>query len=336
MEQSRPPKDVHELLLTEDEESGAVKDEEILDVRRRGGPFFTPPVIVITAVVVLAVIALIIIFTNPLLREQFQALLAGELGTYKEALRKAEEERVREIENLTAHKYGSVTLFYSPRDARVTITERKFTLDCSKTKNDAELVQCLRGQFDYSQQPEERQIDNPSLHLDRSKKEIVEQLPLNDLPIQEASDDRKKVFRYEYKVVMEREGYYPRKFYITGDQSRPPLAESDIEMLYWIQRGPGFFTVDFRGADLMPTPETAKESYIKARKDLICLEREVEEKRKGGKKISDDAVYGVQLEILNRYGFKTFDEWNQIHQRLMEDKAFAEKLAKELKAHKCQ
>lgn len=332
----RDPKDVHELLLTEDEESGRARnDDDVVDVRRRGGPFFTPPVIVIAVVLALTAIGLVVIYSNPVLKEQFEALLAGELGTYKEQLRKAEEDRVREIENLTSNRYGSLTLFYSPRDARVTITERKFTLDCSSAGNDTVLIECLRGRMDYAQAPAEQQIDNPSLHIDRSKKEIVEQIPLNDIPIQEASEDRKKVFRYEYRIVMEREGYYPRMFYVTGDKDRPPLDERDTEVLYWSQRGPGIFAVDFRGADLMPKPETAKENYVKARLDLLCLSRDVERKRKEGKNISDDTVYGVQLEIVNRHGFKTFDEWNRIDAALREDAAFVTSLDKELKAHRC-
>ncbi len=330
------PKDVHDLLLTEDEESGRSRDEDVIDVRQRGGPFFTPPVIVITAVLALTAIGVLVIYSSPVLREQFEALLAGELGTYKEALRKAQEDRIREIENLTANRYGSLTLFYSPRDARVTITERKFTLDCSGAKDDPALIECLRGRMDYTQTPVEQQIDNPSLHLDRSKKEVVEQIPLNDIPIQEASEDRKKVFRYEYRIVMEREGYYPRVFYVTGDKDRPPLDEKDIEVLFWTQRGPGFYTVDFRGADLMPKPETARENYVKARLDLLCLSRDVDKKRKEGKKISDDTVYGVQLEILNRHGFKTFDEWNRIDAALREDGAFTASLEKQLKAHRCE
>lgn len=328
-------RDVHELLLTEDEEAGRRKAEpEVLDVRQKRGNFFTPPVIVTIVVLILSAIGLAIIYSVPTLREQFEHLLAGQLGAYKEQLRKMEEDRIREIESLTANKYGSLVLFYSPKDARVTITERKFTLDCSKAKDDVALIECLKGRIDYSQTPVERQIDNPSLHIDRSKREIVEQIPLNDIPIQEGSDDRKVVYRYEYQILIEREGYYPRTFYITGDKERPPIK--DVEMLYWTQRGPGFFTVDFQGADLMPTPETAKENYVKARKDLLCLDRDVEKKLKAGKKISEDTVYGVKLEILNRHGFKTFDEWNRIHDALSADKAFVERLNKELKAHRCE
>jgi hypothetical protein len=329
------PKGVYEFLLTEEEEAGKRNVEETIEDYREKRKFrFTPPVIVTIVVVVLSLIGLAIIYSSPVLREQFEALLAGELGTYKEQLRKAQEDRIREIERLSANKYGSVTLFYSPRDARVTIVERKFKLDCSKSKNDDELIECLRGKVDYSAEPEKKEIDNPSLHIDRSKKEIVEQIPLNDVPIQEASEDRKVVFRYEYLVTIEREGYYPRQFLFTADKERPALQ--DVETILWIERGPGVFIADFRGADLLPKPETAKDNYVKARKDLLCLMKDVEAKRKAGKNISDEAVSGVELEILNRYGFKTFDDWHRIDAEITKDKRFVQDLEKQLKTHTCQ
>ncbi|NOZ02229.1 MAG: hypothetical protein GXP54_10115 [Deltaproteobacteria bacterium] len=331
----KTPRDVHELLLSEEEESGrtVIDDEEVYDTRTKR-PFFTTPVIIIMVVALLTAIGLGVIYSDPILTEQFEALLAGELGEYKEQLRKAQEDRIREIENLTSNKYGSLTLFYSPRDAKVTITEKKFTMDCSHAKGETALLECLRGRMDYSQKPVERQVDNPSLHLDHEKKEIVESIPLNDIPIQEASEDRTIVYRYEYSILIEKEGYYPRTFYMTGDKDRPPLK--DVETLFWTQRGPGIFAVDFRGADLMPKPETAKENYMAARKDVLCVQREIEKKRKEGKKISDSTVEGIYLEVLNRHGFKTFGEWNRIDEALNADKEWAAKFNKELKKHKCE
>jgi len=329
------PKDVHQLLLSSEEEEGKGQlEEEVEDARAPKGPFFTPPVIVALVVVGLSLLGLIIIYSSPTLSEQFSAMLSGELGKYKEQLRKIREDKIREIESLTSNKYGSLALFYSPRDARVTITEAKYKLDCSKAKNEDEQLQCLRGRVDYSQTPEVREIDNPSLHLDRSKKEIVEQIPLNDIPIQEASEDRKQVFRYEYTIKIEADGYYPRTFFITGDKERPPVK--DVEMLFWEQKGPGVFMADFRGADLMPKPETAKENYKKARMDMVCIDKEVEAKRKAGKNISEDTVQGLYLELINRHGFKTFDEWNRIDSDLRKDEAFFKQLEKELAQAKSQ
>lgn len=328
-------KDVHDLLLTEDEEVGrAHRPEDIVDSRQRGGPFWTPPLIVTAVVLVLAAIGLGIIYASPNLREQFQAMMSGELGKYKDELRKAREDRIREVENLSANRYGALTLFYSPRDARVTITESKYKLDCSAATDEDALIQCLRKKIDYNQKPEVRTIDNPSLHL--KEREVVEQLPLNDIPIQESSEDRKQVYRYELAVVIERDGYFPRMFHIVGDKDRPPLNAKDTEVLYWDQKGPGVFMVDFRGADLFPKPETAKENYKKASLDITCVNREVEAKRKEGKKISDDTINGLNLEIINRHGFKTFEEWDMIDKELQKDEAFQKALKVELEKHVCK
>jgi len=331
-------KDVHELLLNEEEEEGRSRkgaDDEVLDARRSRGPFFTTPVIVTVIVVALAAIGLGIIYASPSLREQFEAMLSGELGKYKEELRKAREDRIREIESLSSNRYGAVTLFYSPRDAQVTITERKYKLDCSAAASDeTTLIDCLRKKLDYTQKPEERQIDNPSLHI--KGREIVEQLPLNDIPIQESSEDRKQIFRYELEVKIEREGYYPRTFQILGDKDRPAPVAKDMEILFWEQKGPGVYMVDFRGADLFPKPETAKDNYKKAREAIACVNREVEAKRKEGKKIADDTVRGLYLEIINRNGFKTFEEWDRIDAELNKDAKFQADLQEQISKATCK
>ncbi|MBM4395032.1 MAG: hypothetical protein FJ087_05020 [Deltaproteobacteria bacterium] len=329
---TKMPRDVHELLLSADEEEGKARDDDqVEDARQPRGPFFTTPVIVTCVVAALTAIGLIIIYSSPILSEQFSAMLSGELGKYKEQLRKVREDKIRDIENLTSNKYGSLALFYSPRDSKVTISESKYKLDCAKTADEDAQLACLRDRIDYAQAPERREIDNPSLHLDRAKKEVVEQIPLNDIPIQEASEDRKQIFRYEYTIKIDADGYYPRTFFITGDKERPQVR--DVELLFWEQKGPGVFMADFRGADLMPKPETAKENYKKARFDMACIDKEVDAKRKAGKNISEDTVQGLYLELINRHGFKTFDEWSRIESALRADAAFATQLEKEINAH---
>jgi hypothetical protein len=330
------PKDVHELLLNIDEEEGRthVADDVITDARRpKREKFFTVPAIVIMVVVALSAIGLAVIYSNAVLSEQFSAMLSGELGKYKEQLRKVREDKVREIESVTGNRYGSLTLFYSPRTARVTITEYKYKLDCSKFTNDDEQLNCLRKKVDYTQKPEQRQVDNPSLHL--VEKQVVEQIPLNDIPIQEASDDRKTLFRYDLTVVIEADGYYPRKFFLTGDKEHA-RNEEGWETLFWEQKGPQIWMTDFRGADLLPKPETARANYEKALKDWECIRREIENKRKAGKNVSADTESGLFIEILNRNGFKTFEEFNVIDVELRKDEKFAKSFDADLKGVECK
>ena len=75
--QEKLPRDVHELLLTGDEESGRTHGEEpILDARRpKREKFFTVPVIVIAVTVVLSLIGMGIIYASPVLSEQFSATI---------------------------------------------------------------------------------------------------------------------------------------------------------------------------------------------------------------------------------------------------------------------
>lgn len=331
------PKDVHDLLLNRDEESGRTHGEEpVIDARRpKREKFFTVPVIVITVSIVLSLIGIGIIYSSPVLSEQFSAMLSGELGKYKEQLRKVKEDKVREIESVSGNKYGALTLFYSPRDSRVTITEYKYKLDCSKAGGEDALLTCLKKKVDYTQKPEERQIDNPSLHLDKEKREVVEQIPLNDIPLQEGSDDRKILSRYEMTVVIEADGYFPRKFFLTTDKERG-RAEEGWETLFWEQKGPQVWMVDFRGADLLPKPETARANYMKALNDWECIKREIDTKRKSGKNVSSDTESGLFIEILNRNGFKTFEEFNVIDVELRKDEKFAKDFDAELKKVVCK
>jgi len=92
---------------------------------------------------------------------------------------------------------------------------------------------------------------------------------------------------------------------------------------------------DFRGADLLPKPETAKENFKKARLDMACIDRDVEAKKEEGKNVSEDAVRGAYNEILNKHGFKTFEEWDRIDVELRKDATWWKSLEDEIKAHKC-
>ena len=331
----RLPKDVHDLLLhREEEEARPVADGPVLDARRpKREKFFTIPVIVVMVTVALTALGLLVIYSSAGLREQFEAMLRGELGAYKEQMRKAKVEKVREIESVTGNRYGSLTLFYSPRDAKVTIVQRKYALDCTKAQGEDALLQCLKGKVDYSQTPVETQVDNPSLHLDRSKREVVEQIPLIDIPIQEGSDDRRTMYRYEMLITIEADGYHPRRFFLTADRERQ-MGEG-WETLYWEQKGPNVWMVNVQGADLLPKPETARANYQKALQDWECIRREIEAKRKAGKKVSEDTESGLFIEILNRNGFKTFEEFNVIDQELRKDEKFAREFDAELRKMTC-
>jgi hypothetical protein len=244
-------------------------------------------------------------------------------------------EFVGRVVELTNSQYGRLTLFYSPRNAQAFIKEFRYTQNCSRVDDETALLNCLWKAPDYSQTPERRDIDNPSLHLDRGRKEIIESILLNDIPIREASEDRKVVYHYEYEIRIEADGYHPLYFFITGDRQRPKNEEG-WQTLFWDQKGPGLFMADFQGADLRPTAETAKGNYRSALIAVECIRREIAAKRKEGKNITDDTVQGLYLELLNRNGFKTFEEFNLIDQELRKDEEVFGALQKEIAAAVCR
>ncbi len=291
--------------------------------------------ITIGAVVVLSVVGLGIVYASPNLRQQWNAFLAGDLSAYKNQIRKKQLDRIRQIEMLTSNDYGSLTLVYTPKDAQVHITQYKWVQDCSGAKGQKELLKCLEQPFDKTKaKPETKEIDNPSLHLDVSKKQILDSLPLNDLPVKESSDDRKTISHYEYLITIQREGYKPRKFYITNDAKRKPPVK-DAQLLVWVLRGPGLYMADFQGADLEPLPETAKDNYVKATIALYCVDKEIEKGRKAGNKYKQENIDAMKMEYLNKYGFKSPAQYQTVGTELMKDKDFAKELQKTLKNIDC-
>jgi len=330
--------DVDELLLPNDSKKQKGK---VADVDEEKSSFkidwFSAPVITVAVVAVLALISIIVIMSNASLHEQFQYILRGELGKYKAEIARLEEEKIRDIENLTGNRYGSVTLFYSPRDSQVAIKQYKYVKDCSRFAGvEDELLDCLDNPFDYAANPEVTTIDNKSLHLDAAKKEVVENLPFTDMPIQEANDERTIVWAYEVQIEITREGYEPRKFHFTGERSRIGALGEGWESKFWDQKGPGLYMVDFQGADLTPLPETAKNNYVAAVKEFECIRREVEAKRAAGKPISDQQVADVFIEILNRHEIKSRDDFFKIENGLRQTQPeWFEGFMKELTALTC-
>lgn len=280
---------------------------------------------------------LLVVMINESLREQFEALLSGEIGKYKAKAREQKEIRFREIENLTENRYGSVILMYSPRDAKVRITEKKYTITCNPLKDEDTLEQldlllkCLKQSVDYSKPTSQKEIDNKTLHL--KEKELIEQLPLENVPIRESAFEKDKTVLeyYDYHVLIERDGYKPRKFLFTYDRQHPPIQDTEIK--FWEQRGPGLFMADFSGVDLMMEPETAKANFIKAMIDIKCMEKRIAAEKKA---LPQGYIDGIMLEIKNRHNFKTNEEFNEFHSYFTKDKLLWKEIEKEISKGTCQ
>lgn len=331
--------DVEDLLLPEDGKrvSRAAADVETEEKVSFAALMKTPAAITIMIVLGLVAISLMVIFSNESLRTQFHHTMRGELGQYKAELARLEAEKIRDIENLTGNKHGSVTLTYTPADAKVVIEQLKFKKDCSQfAGNGDDVLACLKKGTDYSASPEVKPIDNKSLHLNRDQKEIVESLPFTDMPIQESNDERTIVWAYEVKIEITREGYEPRKFHFTGDRTRIGAFGEGWESKFWDMKGPGLYMVDFQGADLAPKPETAKLNYIATVKESECIRREVMAKRDAGKNISEEQVGNVFADIRKKNGIRTVDDFAKIESFLRQtEPEWFEKFLKEIEAMPC-
>jgi hypothetical protein len=340
MVKEKNARDVEELLLPGNEKKPRINIEEELQKDKAAEPKkkVNGSLMTVVVVLILTAIGMAIVYTNDNLSEQFDAIMRGELGKYKEELRKVKEDRIRDQEELTVNKYGSVTLFYSPKDSIVTIQQKRYAKDCSQVGgNEEDVLVCLKKDFDYTKEPEVKDIENKSQKLDREKKEVVDSIPFNDIPIQESNEERTIVWTYEMEIQINREGYEPRKFHFTGEKNRLGKVGEGWESKYWDQKGPGVFMVDFQGADLLPKPETAKNNYIAAVKDMECIKREIATKRAAGKVISEDSVNGVYSEILNKHELKTFEEYDRIDQALRAtDAEWYEAFHKEVGAMPCE
>ncbi len=332
--------DVEELLLPGEVKRKAARQlpaDEVESSMTISKALKTPPAIAIMIIIGLALIGLLVIFSDASLKEQFTYILRGELSEYKERKAEEEEKKIRDIEELTGNKYGSVTLTYTPKDARVDIKQSKYVKDCSSFGTDEDaILACLKKPFDYAKAPEVTDIPNKSQSLKREEKEVVENLPFTDMPIQQSNEERTVISAYEVTIEITRDGYEPRKFHFTGEKARIGALGEGWESKFWDQKGPGLYMVDFPGADLAPKPETAKINYIAAVKEFECIRREVQSKRDAGKTVSEEQVAKIFTDILNKNDIRTRDDFYKIEAFLRQtDAVWFEGFLKELEKLDC-
>lgn len=208
----------------------------------------------------------------------------------------------------TTPRYGDIILTYFPQDAKVTITQT---------------VKHQQGYEGPIASTEDLTIPNKSTEL--KDNEIIEQLPLVDLPILERErneqGDIKEVRHYTYHVKIEREGYEPREW--------------TFEPTDWQRLGPEVnWSIPWQGADLVPKPETVKEPFAKAMREIYCLEQYYE---KTGKKagMTDADVKATRKEIEIRHGFKTTADFESFSAMLRADDAWWPPVWQGIQKEKC-
>jgi hypothetical protein len=298
-------------------------NSEIVLISKRQPKFqfsFGNVILVICGIIIVGFLIAIIINEN--LSEQISAFFSRDLGKMKNAEKEAVLTRMREIETLTTNRYGTVTLFYYPKNAKVHLTQIK------SEETVEQYVDRIKRGIDNRKPVEKKEIPNTSLQL--REKQIIEQLPFENLPILEKSEDTTRVYTYDYDVLIEREGYEPRKFFFFSKESTRLVQGA--EALVWEQRGPGIFLIEFKGADLLPKPETARENFVKAKHDMLCLEKRIKNEKLD---IPASDIDGYYSEIRARFGFKTSDDWKRIEEELKKDAEWWKDMEKQIAKDPC-
>jgi hypothetical protein len=244
---------------------------------------------IIAGTVVVTAIFTIWLMSQEEKRDEVQAFLSGTVVEHKTAEVRRLKEQWSDEDRRAKNRYGEITLTFFPGDARVRVYQTKFEQDgAAWRRKDANLTKL-----------DETEIPNETANLKEGQ--TIERLPLINLPIFEAAkgDDGSvsQAHIYEYRVVFEREGYFPQEKKWRPDD--------------WRRVGPGNEVIDWPGLDLVPKPETQKLNYSKAMHDIFCMM-----KQKNLTTLQDASAeenFGI---ILLRNGFKTQEDFQKANDTL--------------------
>ena len=266
------------------------------------------------------------VLTNDKLKQDMECFFSGEVEKCKTAEKSQQEAKWREVDALTVNRYGSTELHYTPADAKVVITQLKWTEGIEDY-----VGRVKQGKQDVRGEPE--RIDIPNKTASLKENEIVESLPLQDVPLLEKStdsvDDSTQIYTYAYEMNIEKEGYFPRTFLFGTDDL--PMKVPEGAMFYkWENAGPGVFIANFGGADLMPKPETARPKLVKALIAIRCLQESP-----AGKKLSEEEMQTQVLTLRAQEGFPTEQIWTDVETALKENPEVWAEVEKEVAAGTC-
>lgn len=304
---TRSPDAATESLPAADEAGLLLEEDDLRDELRqpRSSKF---GLILFGLCIAMIVAGALIISGNEQWVADLKCFLGGDIVKCKMAKVEALQAQWAKEDAATTPRYGDLVLTYFPQDAKVTILQK---------------VTHQQGFDGPMGQTEEILIPNKSHEL--KENEIVEQLPLVDLPILERERDQegniKEVKHYTYTIKIERDGYEPREFTFEPDD--------------WQRLGPDVnWSIAWQGCDLVPKPETIKEPFAKAMREMYCLEQYYE---KSGKKagMTEGDVRGMRKEIEIRHGFKTTAEFENFKTMLVADAAWWVPMWEGIKKEKC-
>jgi hypothetical protein len=295
LEEGRDPLDT--LPDLDDEDDDAPKEK----ISRFG-------LTVLIACVLAIIIGVFVIRSNPKWMADLECFWSGSIQRCKMAPVEELRAQWREEEAATRPMYGDVTLVYHPQDAKVTIE------------------QTVRKQAGWKADigsPETVLIENRSTKL--REHELIESLPLENLPIREREQNEQgevtEVRHYTYRFLIEREGYEPREF--------------AFEQEDWVRLGPDVnYSIQWSNVDLIPKPETIREPFSKAMREIYCARVEFAERgEKAGQTRSDLDAQIREIQV--RHGFRTMAEFSSFEHQLTADEEWWNPVWEEIRKEPC-
>ena len=269
------------------------------------------------------------LLSSPERKEELKAFFAGQITEYKMRGVRAQEERWNAIDRATRNLYGSVTLEYFPKTARVDVVQLRW-----KEPFDKYVKRVLDGAEDTRGEPERKEIPNRTHEL--KEHEVVESLPLKNLPIREKSEEKNKdgdplyVYTYAYEVTISAPEYYPRKFLFISDDY-PGTPPKDVDVLKWDNPGPGIWTIPWKGADLRPKPELMKDKYVRALVEFNCYKADP-----AHQKMSEEELHDIFRNIQLKHGFATEEQWSEVDTALRGNAELWPQIEEQIKAGVCE
>ncbi|MFO0746147.1 MAG: hypothetical protein U1F43_10795 [Myxococcota bacterium] len=235
----------------------------------------------------------------------FKGSSCGESGTesclqlYVTQDKRRLEEMWRQEDLRAKPIYGTVEMKYTPQRARVDIWQLKFVKSGSAAaRNEAGYGEAVCVTDAAGQKNCETAIPNKTADLPEGKH--VETLKISDLPLYETERDPQtgniaKVFTYVYHVKLSFEGYESREFLWRPQDWQPAL---------------GNYAIPNANVDLVAKPETLKDNFVQAHKDLKCL---LEKKKfQTIEQLAPNEVEGVYT----TNGFKDVSDWKRVEEVL--------------------
>lgn len=203
------------------------------------------------------------------------------------------EEEWRNEDYRARPMYGDITLTYFPKDAKVEFFQKVYVkagndwradsagpgtqvTDCAQLlPEDKKKQLAAAGHGDPVCNAQTGEVGYPNQSQLLKPGEYVERLPFRNLPIftteryplcppedlacdVNVGGSVSKARNFEYRIVFSREGYEPYELKITREGwTKGAGASNSIYM--------------WNGLDLQPKPETLRDNFIRARRDVFCL-----------------------------------------------------------------